>query len=118
PAPIPAQLLPCRVRHDGPAPVAAFMRVRTGPDGELWASFRGRRLGGRDLPLPPGYRGVLLRGGEPGEPPLCDLGDPQPRWVSVWGSFETIRDWGADAAPAPGRGLARALQWGTLAREV
>ncbi|XP_041568027.2 ribonuclease H2 subunit C [Taeniopygia guttata] len=110
PEPLPVQLLPCRVQHDGPAPVAAFLRARPGPGGELWASFRGRRLGGRELPLPPGYSGVVLRGGEPG--------DPQAGWVTLTGTFGAITDWGGDAAPAPGRGLARALQWAPLARAL
>ncbi|XP_077645750.1 ribonuclease H2 subunit C [Lonchura striata] len=104
------RLLPCRVRHDGPAPVAAFLRARPGPGGELWASFRGRRLGGRELLLPPGYSGVVLRGGEPG--------DPQAGWVTPAGAFGAITDWGGDAAPAPDRGLARALQWAPLARAL
>lgn len=111
PEPLPVQLLPCRIQHDGPAPVAAFLRARPGPGGELWASFRGRRLGGRELPLPPGYRGLLLRGGEPGEP-------PEAGWVTLTGSFGAITDWGADTAPLPGRGLARALQWGPLAQAL
>lgn len=46
------------------------------PSPELWASFRGRRLGGRELPLPHGYRGVLLR---EGDPPHGHEGDPQVR---------------------------------------
>ncbi|XP_056366366.1 ribonuclease H2 subunit C [Oenanthe melanoleuca] len=111
PEPLPVQLLPCRIQHDGPAPVAAFLRVQPGADGELWSSFRGRRLGGRELPLPPGYRGLVLRGEEPGE-------TPQAGWVTPVGSFEAITDWGADAAPPPGRGLARALQWGPLAQAL
>uniref|UniRef100_A0A674GE80 Uncharacterized protein n=1 Tax=Taeniopygia guttata TaxID=59729 RepID=A0A674GE80_TAEGU len=117
PEPLPVQLLPCRVQHDGPAPVAAFLRARPGPGGELWASFRGRRLGGRELPLPPGYSGVP-RGGLG---PLCPLTFalcPQAGWVTLTGTFGAITDWGGDAAPAPGRGLARALQWAPLARAV
>ncbi|XP_032939509.1 ribonuclease H2 subunit C [Catharus ustulatus] len=111
PEPLPVQLLPCRIQHDGPAPVAVFLRPRPGPGGELWASFRGRRLGGRELPLPAGYRGLLLRGEEPGDP-------SQAGRVTLTGSFEAITDWGADTAPAPGQGLARALQWGPLAQAL
>ncbi|KAF1591442.1 UNVERIFIED_CONTAM: Ribonuclease H2 subunit C, partial [Eudyptes pachyrhynchus] len=85
------------------------------PPQELWASFRGRRMGGRELPLPHGYRGVLLR---EGEPPPGDEGDPQDRWVTATGTFEVITEWGADAVPSPAGGLALALQWGPLARAV
>ncbi|NXT33093.1 RNH2C Ribonuclease, partial [Pelecanoides urinatrix] len=85
------------------------------PPPELWASFRGRRLGGRELPLPHGYRGVLVRGEEP---PPGRQGDPQERWVTVTGTFEVITEWGADAVPSPAGGLGLALQWGPLARAV
>ncbi|NXQ41680.1 RNH2C Ribonuclease, partial [Catharus fuscescens] len=91
------------------------------PPSELWASFRGRRLGGRELPLPAGYRGLLLRGEEPGDPSQVRPGGhrpPEPPPVTLTGSFEAITDWGADTAPAPGQGLARALQWGPLAQAV
>ncbi|XP_064293625.1 ribonuclease H2 subunit C [Phalacrocorax carbo] len=110
-----AQLLPCRVLHDGPAPVGGFLRARPGPGGELWASFRGRRLGGRELPLPHGYQGVLLR---EGEPPLGDEGDPEARCVTVTGTFDAITEWGADSVPSPAEGLALALQWEPLARAI
>ncbi|NXA24527.1 RNH2C Ribonuclease, partial [Ibidorhyncha struthersii] len=85
------------------------------PPPELWASFRGRRMGGRELPLPHGYRGVLLR---EGELPHGNKGDPKDRWVTVTGTFDVITDWGADAVPSPSRGLALALQWGPLAHAV
>ncbi|KAM9178049.1 ribonuclease H2 subunit C [Mergus octosetaceus] len=92
-----AQLLPCRVGSDGPAPVGAFLRAQQGPGGELWASFRGRRLGGREVPLPPGYRGELLRR----EPPPGDEEDPKEQWVTVTATFGAITEWGADTVPPP-----------------
>ncbi|XP_049646881.1 ribonuclease H2 subunit C [Accipiter gentilis] len=112
---LPVQLLPCRVGRDGPAPVAAFLRTQPGPGGELWASFRGRRMGGRELPLPHGYRGVLLR---EGDAPPSDDKDPQERWVTVTGTFDVITDWEADVIPSPAGGLALALQWGPLAHAI
>lgn len=55
------------------------------PHQELWASFRGRRMGGRELPLPHGYRGVLLR---EGDAPPSDDKDPQVRPPHTWGGVE------------------------------
>ncbi|XP_014814802.1 PREDICTED: ribonuclease H2 subunit C [Calidris pugnax] len=72
-------------------------------------------MGGRELPLPHGYRGVLLR---EDEPPPGKEGDPQERWVAVTGTFDAITDWGADAVPPPSGGLAMALQWGALAHAI
>ncbi|XP_053908479.1 ribonuclease H2 subunit C [Cuculus canorus] len=108
----PVQLLPCRVRSDGDAPVRAFLRAREGPQGDLWASFRGRRLGGRELPLPHGFRGAVLREEEPPH------GDPEERWLTETGTFGAVTEWGADAVPPPAMGLARALQWGSLAQAL
>ncbi|NXN93915.1 RNH2C Ribonuclease, partial [Rhinopomastus cyanomelas] len=116
--PLRAQLLPCRVGHDGPAAVSAFLRPKFEPGsdgGELWASFRGRLMGGRDIPLPPGYRGVLL---QENDPPASDEGDPQERWVTVTGTFDVITEWGIDAVPPQAGGLALAMQWGSLAPAV
>lgn len=36
----------------------------------------------------------------------------------VTGTFESVTEWGADAAPPPGQGLGLALQWGALAQAV
>ncbi|KAM9510722.1 ribonuclease H2 subunit C [Guaruba guarouba] len=109
-APLQAQLLPCGLRYHGPAPVAAFLRVQRGTGGELWASFRGRLMGGRDLPLPHGYRGMVLQEED------APHGD-EDRCVTVTGTFDAIRDWGADGVPPPG-GLALALQWGDIAQAI
>ncbi|NXW94270.1 RNH2C Ribonuclease, partial [Alopecoenas beccarii] len=79
---------------------------------DLWTSFRGRRLGGRELPLPHGYQGLVLRAGGPDPHP------PQEPWVAVTGTFDRITDWGADAVPPSNMGLALALQWGPVAGAI
>ncbi|XP_030825876.1 ribonuclease H2 subunit C isoform X2 [Camarhynchus parvulus] len=72
PEPLPVQLLPCRIQHDGPAPVAAFLRARPGPDGgrlgDSDRDVRGHHGLGVTAPPPPG-------GAWPGR---CS-GDPWPR---------------------------------------
>lgn len=107
-----AQLLPCSIRYSGPAPVRAFLRARPGPDGELWASFRGRRLGGRERPLPHGYQGGILQR----SPPSSLDSDLQE--VTVTATFGAITEWEADSVPPPQGGLAHALQWGPLAQAI
>lgn len=64
---------------------------------ELWASFRGRRMGGRELPLPHGYQGVLLR---EDEPPPGHRGDPQVRLPHTWGQVRSPL-WGRAPHIAP-----------------
>ncbi|TQV93001.1 ribonuclease H2 subunit C [Cordyceps javanica] len=56
-----ANLLPCRIHHDGPVdPVGAYWKPVSNPDDSKEAYFRGRKLKGKTLPLPPGYRGVVV----------------------------------------------------------
>ncbi|XP_068779810.1 ribonuclease H2 subunit C isoform X3 [Struthio camelus] len=85
---------PSRPRHGGAA---------------LWASFRGRRLGGLELPLPHGYRGLVLAEGP---------NDAQGRRLQVTGTFRTVTAWEADAAPSPAEGLPLALVWAPLAQAI
>jgi len=61
-------LLPCEVLVIGPAPVERFFTpaIRQGPDG-LEVSFRGRRLRGEEVVLPPGLEGYVMVMEEKGE---------------------------------------------------
>lgn len=79
---------------------------------ELWASFRGRRLGGRERPLPHGYQGGILQR----SPPSSLDSDLQE--VTVTATFGAITEWEADSVPPPQGGLAHALQWGPLAQAI
>ncbi|KAK3338531.1 ribonuclease H2, subunit C [Neurospora tetraspora] len=52
-------LLPCRIHHDGPVePTDSFWNPRE-EDGLKVSYFRGRKLHGKTLPLPEGYKGVV-----------------------------------------------------------
>ncbi|KAK1775715.1 ribonuclease H2, subunit C [Copromyces sp. CBS 386.78] len=52
-------LLPCRIHHDGSVePTDSFWNPRE-EDGLKTSYFRGRKLHGKSLPLPPGYKGVI-----------------------------------------------------------
>ncbi|KAK3324756.1 ribonuclease H2 non-catalytic subunit-domain-containing protein [Cercophora scortea] len=53
-------LLPCRVHLDAPvAQVQSFWAPRQAEDGTSTAYFRGRKLCGKTVKLPKGYRGVV-----------------------------------------------------------
>ncbi|KAG4026001.1 hypothetical protein MFRU_046g00070 [Monilinia fructicola] len=62
-------LMPCRINHTAPIKVdkrywdPKVIRNRRGKE-ELVAYFRGRRLIGRKVKVPEGWRGVVLRVGE------------------------------------------------------
>lgn len=59
-------LLPCRVHHDGPVDASSrYWNPRFPTDqgeGHGLAYFRGRRLEGREIGVPGGWRGVVVKG--------------------------------------------------------
>ncbi|MCJ1366136.1 3'-5' exonuclease [Acarospora aff. strigata] len=55
-------VLPCRVHHNGPVNATErYWSPSTGDDGKQVAYFRGRKLHGRCVQIPDGYRGVVLK---------------------------------------------------------
>ncbi|KAK5658220.1 hypothetical protein OQA88_2195 [Cercophora sp. LCS_1] len=53
-------LLPCKIHHNGSIePVESFWEPTQAEDGSRAAYFRGRKLQGKALKLPEGYRGVV-----------------------------------------------------------
>ncbi|KAI8667866.1 hypothetical protein NCS55_00809900 [Fusarium keratoplasticum] len=56
-----ANLLPCRIHHDGPIPdVSTYWSPTTAEDGTKLAYFRGRKLHGKTVKLPEQCRGVVV----------------------------------------------------------
>ncbi|OAA57828.1 Ribonuclease H2, subunit C [Cordyceps fumosorosea ARSEF 2679] len=56
-----ANLLPCHIHHNGSIdPVSAYWKPTDSTDNSKEAYFRGRKLKGKPLPLPQGYRGLIV----------------------------------------------------------
>ncbi|OJD40608.1 ribonuclease h1 h2 small subunit [Diplodia corticola] len=104
-------LLPCRIDHNGPVNAAdRYWRPEEQNDGKQIAHFRGRKLLGRKLPLPDGYRGAVLSntnrvlpqadtGRENG---ASEEGEDQRIEVRVMeevGEFDEVVVWGHEVAP-------------------
>ncbi|KAK7509062.1 ribonuclease H2, subunit C [Phyllosticta citriasiana] len=54
-------LVPCRIDHNGPINATErYWKPETDKEGTHTAFFRGRKLKGRRIQLPDGYRGALL----------------------------------------------------------
>ncbi|KAI9679288.1 MAG: hypothetical protein M1817_005308 [Caeruleum heppii] len=54
-------VLPCRINRDGPVDASErYWAPETGEDGKRTSHFRGRRLQGRTVKVPAGYRGVVV----------------------------------------------------------
>ncbi len=88
-----AHALPCRIAHDGAAPVAAYFRPEPAA-GALEAAFRGQTLRGRRLPLPAGYAAVVFREHR------AVFSDLQDRVWSPLATFGEFTCWNRGAAPS------------------
>ncbi|KAF2813033.1 ribonuclease H1 small subunit [Mytilinidion resinicola] len=110
-------LLPARLNHNGPVNATErYWSPETTESGETTAFFRGRKLKGRSVKIPEGYKGVVLD--------ITDKAAPQPKKEQVkenaddegdnddddepaevnaveeLASFEEIVVWGHEAIPA------------------
>lgn len=103
-------LLPCAVEADCPAPVAQYFdptfRDHKGANYDYQtATFRGRELAGREVSLPAGFRGVVLR---EQQRVSTDLED---RHVTVTGTFDKLQYWNLETVPSANDKFVQALQW-------
>ncbi|KAM7193167.1 putative dna replication licensing factor mcm6 protein [Naviculisporaceae sp. PSN 640] len=104
-------LLPCRIHHDGSVePVQSFWDPRVDEDGKNTAYFRGRKLDGKSVKLPEGYRGIIAasateaavppRRPEEAEEEVIDLereGQPETGKLQVQAEFDEMIIWGHEA---------------------
>ncbi|KAK2034541.1 ribonuclease H1/H2 small subunit [Colletotrichum zoysiae] len=125
-----ANLLPCRIHHDGPIGDAnAFWNPVQSEDGKPLAYFRGRKLHGTTVKLPEQYRGVVVERsdkvetqqledegeGEGAQGDLVELGT-----MDVKAEFDEMVIWGhessAEAASDP---YVRSIEeWLTVAQSI
>ncbi|XP_059257541.1 ribonuclease H2 subunit C [Mustela nigripes] len=135
-------LLPCEVQVNGPAPVERFFTpaIRQCPDG-LEVSFRGRRLRGEEVVLPPGLVGYVTVMEEKGEVPVGkdfsegssnddereeqELAEPPEalerdfdQFIGAAASFSRFTLWGLETIPGPDAKVRGALTWPSLAAAI
>uniref|UniRef100_A0A8D2JF21 Uncharacterized protein n=1 Tax=Varanus komodoensis TaxID=61221 RepID=A0A8D2JF21_VARKO len=134
--------LPCAVHHDGAAAVRRYFAPAIRPadaPGELSVSFRGRSLKGKEVQLPEGYVGLVLkedasalsplevsslaRWGVRPDPqmPLTAPSLPIPlqeRQVRVKSSFDAVTVWNLERAPDSMDEILMAFDWPKIAEGV
>ncbi|KAK3940126.1 ribonuclease H2, subunit C [Diplogelasinospora grovesii] len=119
-------LLPCRVHHNGSVePIQDFWQPTEADDGTKTAYFRGRKLQGKGVKLPKGYRGVVATAVPPPDSPVAVVDveaehEPVTGALRVEANFDEMVVWGheatADAAADPYvRGME---EWLTLANQI
>nr|XP_054759443.1 ribonuclease H2 subunit C-like [Lytechinus pictus] len=75
-------------------------------------SFRGRLLRGQEIPIPEGYKGVILK--EPSKP----FTEDEDRTLKATHSFDKFTYWNLETAPSTNDMIQRALAWTNIASAV
>ncbi|KAG9238500.1 ribonuclease H2 non-catalytic subunit-domain-containing protein [Amylocarpus encephaloides] len=101
--------LPCRVHHNGPVNTPKrYWDPRTSPDGKTVSYFRGRKLHGKKLKVPKGFRGVVLSSTDRilPKPQSSDAAEdedveeiPEVKIIEEQSEFEEMVVWGHEALP-------------------
>ncbi|KAK3996176.1 ribonuclease H2, subunit C [Cladorrhinum sp. PSN332] len=111
-------LLPCSIKHSGPiGPVpTSFWNPRQSSSSSSSLSetgnkqtsyFRGRKLNGKSVPLPEGYKGVVASTREQkeeggGDDDVIDLEKEESGSLEVQGEFEELVIWGLEGGETVG----------------
>ncbi|TVY25482.1 Uncharacterized protein LHYA1_G005726 [Lachnellula hyalina] len=98
-------VLPCRVNHNGPVNASKrYWEVRTSVDNKPTSYFRGRKLHGKKLKMPKGYRGIVVSSTDRILPADGD-GDgegeesPEVKVMEEQAGFRELMIWGHEALP-------------------
>ncbi|XP_013397498.1 ribonuclease H2 subunit C [Lingula anatina] len=107
-------LMPCEIDYNGPAKVADYFdtSVRHDQGTVLSATFRGRPLSGKEMQLPDGYTGLLLK--ELHRP----YSEEEERHLKVSHKFEQFTYWNLDAEPSINDKIHKALEWTHIAKTL
>ncbi|EKV04487.1 Ribonuclease H2, subunit C [Penicillium digitatum] len=105
-------ILPCRIHHDGPINSwDRYWTVKDEKDNTQTAHFRGRKLRGRRVALPDGYRGVIAthtdrvlpatQRADDGGAEEAEAEPEEPvKIMEMQGTFDEFVVWGHEALPA------------------
>ncbi|KAK4661014.1 hypothetical protein QC762_124030 [Podospora pseudocomata] len=112
-----AHLLPCKIHHTGPVePTQSFWdpQTSTSSTGIKEAYFRGRKLRGKPVALPEGYKGVVAISSLPdqnGKADVIDLEKNSHGRLEVQAEFDEVVVWGHESlADAAADGYVRSLE--------
>ncbi|CZR63243.1 uncharacterized protein PAC_13140 [Phialocephala subalpina] len=101
-------ILPCRINHNGPVDASKrYWNPTQTSDGKTAAYFRGKKLYGKEVKVPEGYRGVVLSSTDrilpkPAQTSEDDEGaeeEPEVKIVEEQSDFDSIMVWGHEAVP-------------------
>ena len=98
--------------HTGTARVSTYFKVAEDETraGVHVSAFRGRRLYGRQVALPPGYKGAVLEDTKKGQ-----VGETEERRWLQKRSFEKLTYWQHDDVPVGNEPFLKAMRFASLA---
>ncbi|XP_065852082.1 uncharacterized protein [Euphorbia lathyris] len=116
--------LPCCIKFDGPSAVSQYFKPKpTGMEARGLrveeSYFRGRKLLGATLPLPPGYSGFVLGKKNVQKRKATDLCEQNSsnRW-EVNAKFENITYWNNESLPSQDDTFFRSFHWLSVAEAL
>ncbi|TVY65613.1 Uncharacterized protein LSUE1_G006232 [Lachnellula suecica] len=99
-------VLPCRINHNGPVNASKRYWDSRTTNGKTISYFRGRKLHGKRLKIPKGYRGIVVSSTDrilPKAAPAEDDEDaeegPEVKVMEEQSEFEDMMVWGHEALP-------------------
>ncbi|EEC05781.1 ribonuclease H2 subunit C [Ixodes scapularis] len=106
-------LLPCEIKHRGAAKVSSFFEPFVEPVQDskdvLKASFRGRPLIGRQVPVPPDFAGVVFK---------TAATDSDSKSLYASGRFDEFVCWNWSTAPSNNDKVAQLDDWVAVANAL
>ncbi|XP_069750257.1 ribonuclease H2 subunit C isoform X2 [Narcine bancroftii] len=106
-------LLPVDIESNGSANVDQYFTPAVQEHkGEMQVSYRGRMLQGRDLLVPSGYVGLVLKEDQQ----LC--AEEEERTVRVKSAYSSLTYWNLESHPTPDDTVVMAMSWPQIAHAV
>ncbi|KAI3420480.1 uncharacterized protein J3R85_012787 [Psidium guajava] len=116
-------LLPCTIEYDGPCAVSQYFKPRpTGVEVDglavQEAYFRGRKLQGAAVPLPPGYSGFVLGKKTFGETSGSEISEGNLNFWETKAKFGSVAYWNHDCLPSQDDAFLRSFHWISVAEAL
>ncbi|XP_030511586.1 ribonuclease H2 subunit C isoform X2 [Rhodamnia argentea] len=118
-----AHLLPCTIKYDGPCSVSQYFKPRpTGMEADglavQEAYFRGRKLQGAAVPLPPGYSGFVIGKKTIGETSGSEISEGNLNFWEMKAKFGSVTYWNHDCLPSQDDAFLRSFHWISVAEAL
>ncbi|XP_050231380.1 uncharacterized protein C12B10.15c [Mercurialis annua] len=115
--------LPCCIKYDGPCAVSHYFKPKStgikvdGLNVEE-SCFRGRKLQGATISLPPGYSGYIIGKKCLQKRKASDLSERDSNYWEMNAKFENLTYWNHDSMPSQDDTFLRSFHWLSVAQAL